>query len=591
MSYSFPFVASLPRSDGTQGSVALLSRLIGLIYDLASDEDVWPQLLQALTDYVTLSPSVRSMTLLDALVPHFVCAHQIQQDLRQSETDVDALGQVINHLPFGVALVDAHSMVAHMNRALLSMLRGNGAMRLEAGRLVSAPVGALEQALKCVLSQGQTGVPMRLGEVSDPRSVLVWVTRLVKGRSEMGEGLAMVMVASRQQRALTEEGLRGLFDLTQAEARLVQHLSMGSSVDEASAALGISVNTAKTQLKRVFSKIGVKRQSELIQTVYSSPLWLSSQTTEASAQGWASLGAGYDNPEHTTHHLRLADGRNLAFLDRGDPHGTPLIFMHGLVGSRHLAPPDEEVLHAQRVRLIVPDRPGCGESDSLLERSIADWTGDVKQLADHLQLSSFHVLGCSTGTGYALACAKFLAPRVSSVVLVGAVPPFEHLVDLRDYYAPFRHGLMVARYAPNLLPYMQQILTKGIRKNVHRYLSETLLQAPESDREPFADPRLRTNCAAAVLDGTSRGEKDFMHEMLLSANDWGFGLEGIDCPVTFWHGDSDQIIALDGAKRLANFFQQAQFHTVSQAGHYLIYSHWPAILEKFLCSEKVPSSG
>lgn len=355
MPYSSPTPSGLSGPTSSQESVARLSHLIGLIYDIAADEDVWPQLLQALTDYVTQTTSSQSMALVEILAPHFARAHQMQQDLKQTEADVDALDQVINHLPLGVALVDSQGTVLHMNRALLSTLRGNVPMRMEAGRLVSEPAEAFRQVLGSVFSQTQTGIPVRLGKVQDPRSILLWTTRLVKGRNQTGEGLAMVMVASRQHRALTEEGLRSLFDLTPAEARLVQHLSMGSSVEEASIAQDISINTAKTQLKRVFSKMGVKRQSELIQTVYSSPLWLSSQTNDTFALGSKPIGASYDNSEHATHYLRLSDGRTLAFFDRGDPCGEPLIFMHGLVGSRHLAPPDEEVLREQRVRLIVPD--------------------------------------------------------------------------------------------------------------------------------------------------------------------------------------------------------------------------------------------
>ena len=563
-----------------QSQIGRLSDLIGLIYDLASDEDVWPQLLQALTDYVAQTSSGQVAELVNTLGPHFVRAHQLIQDVSQAETDVDTLDEVINQLPLGVAVVDEQGKVLHMNRVLLSMLRGNAYLRLDVDHLVSEPATALPQALGNVFKQGSVGAPVRLGELGDVQSILMWGTRLVNAHVRRQENLAMVVVASQQQRALTEEGLRSLFDLTPAEARLVQYLCMGRTLEEASLAQGVSTHTSKTQLKHVFSKMGVKRQAELVQTVYSSPLWLSSQTLEPPSQSWKPLAVRYHNPDHVTHSLRMLDGRVLTYFDRGDPNGIPLIFMHGLVGSRHLGPPDEEVLHIHGIRLIVPDRPGCGDSDSLPDRSIADWADDMKQLADHLQLQTFHVLGCSTGAAYALACSKYLNNRVTSAVLVGAVPPFEQLVDLRDYYAPFRNGLMVARYIPNLLPQMYQILTKGIRKNVHRYLSETLLQAPASDREPFSDARLRTNCAAAIMDGTSRGATDFMHEMLLSANDWGFSLDGIACPMKFWHGDSDQIIALEGAKRLAKYFKQAQFQEVAGAGHYLVYSHWSEILRE-----------
>jgi DNA-binding CsgD family transcriptional regulator len=57
--------------------------------------------------------------------------------------------------------------------------------------------------------------------------------------------------------------LNGLFDLTPAEARLASLIASGKSPQEAAVALGVSYETARTTLKRVFAKVGVSRQSEL----------------------------------------------------------------------------------------------------------------------------------------------------------------------------------------------------------------------------------------------------------------------------------------------------------------------------------------
>jgi DNA-binding CsgD family transcriptional regulator len=48
------------------------------------------------------------------------------------------------------------------------------------------------------------------------------------------------------------------------EARLASWLSQGKSVEEAAAAMGITVNTARAYLKRIYGKTGVRRQPELI---------------------------------------------------------------------------------------------------------------------------------------------------------------------------------------------------------------------------------------------------------------------------------------------------------------------------------------
>jgi DNA-binding CsgD family transcriptional regulator len=65
--------------------------------------------------------------------------------------------------------------------------------------------------------------------------------------------------------------LEEALDLSAAEARLVSALSGGGTLVEAAEKLGISPNTAKTQLASAFSKTGTTRQSELISLVSALP--------------------------------------------------------------------------------------------------------------------------------------------------------------------------------------------------------------------------------------------------------------------------------------------------------------------------------
>ncbi len=57
--------------------------------------------------------------------------------------------------------------------------------------------------------------------------------------------------------------VRGLFDLTPAESKIAQDIARGMNVPEISSTYSISPNTIKTQMKSIFLKTGVNRQSEL----------------------------------------------------------------------------------------------------------------------------------------------------------------------------------------------------------------------------------------------------------------------------------------------------------------------------------------
>lgn len=58
--------------------------------------------------------------------------------------------------------------------------------------------------------------------------------------------------------------LRGLFDLTAAEAKLAGFLAAGQSLAEAAAQRGVSLPTARSQLAQIFRKTGTRQQSELV---------------------------------------------------------------------------------------------------------------------------------------------------------------------------------------------------------------------------------------------------------------------------------------------------------------------------------------
>jgi DNA-binding CsgD family transcriptional regulator len=65
--------------------------------------------------------------------------------------------------------------------------------------------------------------------------------------------------------------LTELFALSRAEARLAALLLKDRSLRQAAEELGVSLNTIRTQLRKLFEKTGSNRQSALIRTLLLSP--------------------------------------------------------------------------------------------------------------------------------------------------------------------------------------------------------------------------------------------------------------------------------------------------------------------------------
>lgn len=70
------------------------------------------------------------------------------------------------------------------------------------------------------------------------------------------------MIAGRE--AALQEGFVARFQLTPTEARLALHLVEGGDIASYARGAGVTQGTARSQLKSIFAKTGVRKQAELI---------------------------------------------------------------------------------------------------------------------------------------------------------------------------------------------------------------------------------------------------------------------------------------------------------------------------------------
>lgn len=567
-----------------------ISNLIGLIYETASDESLWSQLLQRIAKNLDVppdpsfftaahapastvggheSPADPALVLLACLAPHFAKAQDMHSQIRDAESELRSSQDFLNRLPIALAMIDREGAIVSINRSMSAVVSGNGLLRIESGRLASTPAQYLRSAIDHVFSDGIEEYSMRIDDPLRGKAISLLFIHAKNAAH------ATVLAASQSSQALSENALSGFFGLTAAEARVTQQLALGLTVEEAAQELGIKLSTVRTHVQRVFGKVGVRRQPDLLRAIFSSPLWLDSDVPTNELP----LGSprGPMLYESAGSWLQVGSARRIAYLEIGDPNGLPVFMMHKLAGSRHLRPTDESTLRSEAIRLIIPERPGNGDSDPSEPRSFRSWTQDLVALAGHLNIERFAVIGHSAGTPYALATAHALPERVLALSIVAGMPPFRTLDDIRDYAAEFHAALIVGKYAPLLLPSLLRIVSNAINKNPYRYIERTLREAAAADKMVFADPMFRARYAASLLAGVAWGDLGMAREVLMLSKDWGFDLAEVRTPSVFWHGEMDRLVAVAGAKRLVGELPDAKLRLISEAGHYLMYSHWDSI--------------
>jgi pimeloyl-ACP methyl ester carboxylesterase len=131
----------------------------------------------------------------------------------------------------------------------------------------------------------------------------------------------------------------------------------------------------------------------------------------------------YVNP--TKQHVPLRDRRTLAFAEYGDPNGEPILEFHGIPGSRLEAWYYDEAGKKLGARVIGIDRPGFGLSSYKRGYCILDWPSDVLEFANALGLKRFGVAGISSGSPYALACARVIPERLKGCAVVSGISPLK----------------------------------------------------------------------------------------------------------------------------------------------------------------------
>lgn len=118
----------------------------------------------------------------------------------------------------------------------------------------------------------------------------------------------------------------------------------------------------------------------------------------------------------------LSTGVTLSYLVQGNPHGRPVIFIHGYTDSHHSF--DLNLPRFPRVfRSYALDLRGHGDSDKpacCYEQG--DFAADVVAFMDALDLESASLVGHSMGSFVAHRVAVDHPERVDGLVLIGSAP-------------------------------------------------------------------------------------------------------------------------------------------------------------------------
>jgi DNA-binding CsgD family transcriptional regulator/PAS domain-containing protein len=219
------------------------------------------------------------LALLGELVPHLQTAARLHRRIAGLETQLEYASAALDGLPRALIVTDSSSRIMHMNRRAEALLKSNGALSAGADGL-RAPSSQQTARLRELIARTASTVA---GNGQHPGGViqvqrsghpalklqiapLAWPSGRTGGRPAVA-----IFLPEPERTAKPDPTLLGaLLDLTPAEARLTAVIAGGGTIQQFANDAGVSLNTARTLLKRVFSKTGVCRQAELVRLALTS---------------------------------------------------------------------------------------------------------------------------------------------------------------------------------------------------------------------------------------------------------------------------------------------------------------------------------
>lgn len=218
--------------------------------------------------------------LVQALAPHFRRALDFHGRLGQMETEMQLYASVMRSMLVGSVILDGAGKILRTNSVAQAMLEEKDGLAVRAGGLateyrnedrelqrlvrqtLSTPPGqpAMAEALSVTRPSGRASL-----------NLLIRPIPLIECSEGPNRPTAVIFIRDPEHQAqLPVDLVQSLFHFTPAEAKLALLLTDGLSLDEAADALGIRKNTVRAQLRSIFSKTGVTRQTTLVRLLLNS---------------------------------------------------------------------------------------------------------------------------------------------------------------------------------------------------------------------------------------------------------------------------------------------------------------------------------
>ena len=182
------------------------------------------------------------------------------------------LMETLDHLTAGIILINENLNIFYSNESAKRLIKDKDGLCNYNGYLVSHNPAITSKIRKLILDKEDN--LLSIERENDQNNLNIFVTSLEAYSTNFGKNLPTSILFAFEKMDNSErvqEVLRGLYRLSPTEARLVSQLFITPDLSTAAEELGITLNTARTHMKRIYNKTNVHRVSALIHMIVTGP--------------------------------------------------------------------------------------------------------------------------------------------------------------------------------------------------------------------------------------------------------------------------------------------------------------------------------
>lgn len=222
----------------------------------------------------------RYLNLISMIAPHFANAVRISKRLARDDQKSRTLESVLQGFDAAALLLDEAARPITMNTVAEQLFTPGGPLRLDPSGAVRARGRQDEAALRAAVARAallplSAPRPVRLADAARLGRYVAWLaparsmsTRPTQARlSDLFEpkaALLMIVTRLSGELAVAPAVLAASLGITSAEARLAAALARGKTLAKYAAENDLSRNTVRNQLTKIFEKVGVNTQKDLV---------------------------------------------------------------------------------------------------------------------------------------------------------------------------------------------------------------------------------------------------------------------------------------------------------------------------------------